>query len=468
MSAREVPRRPTFGLSGRIALLATGLVLLVLAVIAVIAESLLVARVHDEQRSRSLALLESLSVTCAFDVASGAVERLDDALTELAVKGHVHLDVRAVALLDADSHALAHSGTGTFQEAVADGDFSNPSEVMAFSAQAVTAATPLWRYVDRDDGPRALAVSMPVVSGLRWGTLIGLFDTESVSASVREARLIIIGASVSVALTLVLALHGGLLLLVVRPLRRLRAAVQRVQAGDLAARAPHGADNEIGHLSLAFNAMATELEAYTRTLEARVAERTVEAEKRREDLETLNAQLAVLARTDGLTGLLNRRHLFELLGAELPRAARHGHRLAIAMVDVDHFKRVNDTWGHDAGDAVLQTVASVLKREIRAHDIVARYGGEEFVIVLIEVDAGHTPEILERLRAAVEVAVTTLPPRSDPHGEAPRDIRVTISAGWVVFPDDPGDLDALLASADEALYRAKHGGRNRIVHGGRG
>ncbi len=464
-------QQPAIGLSGRIALLATILILMVLAIIAVIAEGLLVARLHREQRSRSLALLESLSVTCAFDVASGAVERLDDALTELARKGREHLDVLSVALLDAGGEALAHSGTGTLREAIVGDGFGDPEEVVAFARGAATAETSVWRYVDRPAAPRALAVSMPVVSGLRWGTLVAVFDTEAVTARIREARVIIIGASVAVALTLVLALHGGLLLLVVRPLRRLREAVRRVEAGDLSARAPVDARNEIGQLSFAFNTMAAELETYTRTLEARVAERTAESERRQDALEALNAQLVTLARTDGLTGLVNRRHLFELLGAELARAERYDHSLAVAMLDVDHFKQVNDTWGHDAGDAVLQTVAAVLKREVRAHDIVARYGGEEFVIILVEVDSARTREVLERLRSEVERAVTQLPSRTEGSDRAPptlvpREVRVTLSAGYVVSPEDGGDLDALLVAADAALYRAKRGGRNRVVHAG--
>ncbi len=434
------------------------------ATIALVAEGLFVARLRGELRSRSLALLESLSFTCAADVASGAVERLDDTLTELAVKGRAHLDVRSVALLEADGHALAHSGSGSFEATVAEAAGVAPPLVAAFSIQALASSGPLWRDLERPGLTPALALSMPVLGDRRWGTLVAVFDTGAVATRIHETRVVLVSVALSVALTLVLTLHGGLLVLVVRPLGRLRAAVRRLQAGDLSARSPAGPDHELGQLSAAFNAMAAELEACTRTLEARVAERTAEAERRQEDLETLNAQLAVLARTDGLTGLVNRRHLFELLGAEIPRAARHGHRLAIAMLDVDHFKRVNDTWGHDAGDAVLQTVAQVLKRELRAHDIVSRYGGEEFVVVLVEVDAARAPDILERLRREVEAAVTELPPRPDHPGEAPRTIGVTVSAGWVVFPDDPGDVDGLLGSADEALYRAKHGGRNRIVH----
>ena len=157
--------RPAVGLSGRIALLATALIMMVLATIAVIAEGLLVARVHGELRARSLALLESLSVTCAFDVATGAVERLDDALTELARKGRAHLDVLSVALLDADGEALAHSGTGTFREAVVSDGYVDPSEVLTFARGAVAIEAPAWRYVARPESPAALAVSMPVVSG---------------------------------------------------------------------------------------------------------------------------------------------------------------------------------------------------------------------------------------------------------------------------------------------------------------
>jgi diguanylate cyclase (GGDEF)-like protein len=427
------------------------------AIIAVIAEGVLVARVHGELRARSLALLESLAVTCAADLATGELGRLEDALTELARKGREHLDVISVALLDPRGEAVAHAGEG------AAGDEPSPDWDPGFTRQAAAAEVPTWRYVAHHEAAPALAVSMPVVRGPRWGTLVATFDTGAVAERVAEARLIIIGASSAVALTLVLTLQGGLLLLVVRPLRRLREAVRRIEAGDLSARAPAEARSEIGQLASAFNRMATELEAYTRTLEARVAERTAESERREEALEALNAQLVTLARTDGLTGLVNRRHLFELLAGELARAERSGHDVAIAMLDVDHFKQVNDTWGHDAGDAVLQTVAAVLKREVRAHDIVARYGGEEFVVVLVEPEAAHTAEVLERLRVEVARAVTRLPLRPDAAGA--REIRVTISAGYVVCPEDAGDLDALLVAADAALYSAKREGRDRVVRG---
>jgi diguanylate cyclase (GGDEF)-like protein len=427
----------------------------VLAIIGVLTEAVLAQRAHAEMRGRSFALLESLAVSCAFDVADGAVERLDDALTELMRKGRDQLDVESVALIDRQGTALAHSGSGTFAEAVGALGLDDSARVTTFAREAAEAPQARWLYTPRKDAPDALVLSMPVISGLRWGTLVAVFDTGRVESRIDASRYIILGAALAIALTLILALQAGLVTLVIRPLRRLRATVERLESGDFTARAEVRTGTEIGQLANAFNAMAGELEAYTRGLEARVAQRTVEAERRREELEQLNAQLRVLARTDALTGLSNRRHIHDQLELELGRGRRHNHPLAIAMVDIDHFKAVNDTHGHQAGDAVIQTVAATLKRGVRAHDLVGRHGGEEFIVALLEPVPLEIPAVLERLRAEVAEAVTRLADGQE--------IRVTISCGYVIIPEHDGTLDALLALADTALYEAKSQGRNRVV-----
>jgi diguanylate cyclase (GGDEF)-like protein len=166
-----------------------------------------------------------------------------------------------------------------------------------------------------------------------------------------------------------------------------------------------------------------------------------------------------LAVTDDLTRLANRRHARDRMIAEGAEAARHGRALSLAMLDVDHFKAVNDAHGHDAGDAVLRAVARACEEVLRDSDLLARWGGEEFLAVLPETDAASARAVAERLRAAVERL------RVEPPGASA--LSVTVSAGvatWVPpGPDaDRPDGDALLREADVALYRAKSAGRNRV------
>jgi diguanylate cyclase (GGDEF)-like protein len=177
-------------------------------------------------------------------------------------------------------------------------------------------------------------------------------------------------------------------------------------------------------------------------------------------LQTMEAKTRALeeeSQRDPLTGLNNRARLDSFIAAEVQTAARTGKPLSLIIADVDHFKKVNDTYGHPAGDKVLSGVASCLKAKLRPRDLVARYGGEEFVLVLPETDAEGTMVVAERVRRAIEAAV-------HPIGNG-QTLRVTISLGCAtlggksafVLPDD------LLASADKALYAAKRGGRNQAI-----
>jgi len=160
-----------------------------------------------------------------------------------------------------------------------------------------------------------------------------------------------------------------------------------------------------------------------------------------------------LATTDGLTGLLNRRTLTSQLEARVREARRYGRKVSLVLLDVDHFKRVNDTHGHPAGDAVLRGVAALVKAQARATDLAARYGGEEMALVLPETDGPGALAIAERLRAAVAAAA---------HQTAKGTVRVTVSLGVATAPDDADDASALIEAADAALYRAKQAGRDRV------
>ena len=164
-------------------------------------------------------------------------------------------------------------------------------------------------------------------------------------------------------------------------------------------------------------------------------------------------RLEQLASTDALTGLATRRQLIELAGHELARARRTHRPLTLVFLDVDDFKSINDRFGHDTGDRVLQGIGDVLHRELRASDLAARWGGEEFCALLPDTDLHAATEIAERLRAAVERM-----PLAAPDGSP---LPVTASFGVAISMPDDNDLRRLADAADQAMYRAKQEGRNR-------
>jgi len=172
------------------------------------------------------------------------------------------------------------------------------------------------------------------------------------------------------------------------------------------------------------------------------------------ELLTAQAQLRVLANHDSLTGLWNRRVIIERLEQEIARAVREKSSLGVIMLDIDHFKRVNDDWGHAQGDAVLRWVAKVLHEAVRPYDCVGRYGGEEFLIVVTNCDMAETVKVAERVRRTLAATPTEM-----------SDGTITVTASLGVSATRAGAALAgnfLIAAADRALYRAKDGGRNRV------
>jgi diguanylate cyclase (GGDEF)-like protein len=167
------------------------------------------------------------------------------------------------------------------------------------------------------------------------------------------------------------------------------------------------------------------------------------------------ATIHIMSRTDMLTGIHNRRSIMELLDKEVARTRRHGPPLAVVMLDLDHFKRVNDTWGHPTGDRVLQAAAKVLGETIRQCDAVGRYGGEEFMLLLPDTPLEGALVLAERCRAALAQVVVAAD-----NGET---FHISGSFG-LVSNEQLGEFasDSLIKAADTALYRAKENGRNRV------
>jgi two-component system cell cycle response regulator len=189
---------------------------------------------------------------------------------------------------------------------------------------------------------------------------------------------------------------------------------------------------------------------------ARVTSLHRQLAQQRTELEALNEELAAVARRDPLTGLGNRRALREYLDLFEGRVARYGHRYCMALLDVDHFKSYNDTYGHQAGDEILKAVAAQLNDQARAGDSLYRYGGEEFLCIFPEQSLETGTIAVERMRRAIEALAI-------PHRESPTGV-LTISAGIAMLdPDHTPSASGAVKQADEALYRAKQLGRNRVV-----
>ena len=170
-------------------------------------------------------------------------------------------------------------------------------------------------------------------------------------------------------------------------------------------------------------------------------------------LQKQNQQLETLSITDSLTGLYNRKKLNEILADQLARYKRHHHTFAVLLLDIDHFKALNDSHGHLAGDQVLKSVAKTLSHSIRSVDYAARYGGEEFVIVLPETSTSTAQELAERIRAQIQ---------SDSYQFNDQSLKVTLSIGVAGIRDSDETADAVIARADQMLYEAKRAGRNQV------
>lgn len=174
-----------------------------------------------------------------------------------------------------------------------------------------------------------------------------------------------------------------------------------------------------------------------------------------EELETLNSQLKEIAIRDGLTGLFNHRHFREQIEIEVLRARRHGREFSLIFMDVDFFKRFNDTHGHLEGDKILKGIARIIRERSRATTLAARYGGEEFVLLVPETGKAGARSLADGLRRSVE-------DHPFEGRETQPDGKVTLSLGVATFPEDGNDSISLIAAADRALYQAKGAGRNRV------
>ncbi|HVY08512.1 MAG TPA: diguanylate cyclase [Burkholderiales bacterium] len=228
--------------------------------------------------------------------------------------------------------------------------------------------------------------------------------------------------------------------LVLRRLAVLDAAAKQVSAGNYAIRLPQQGRDELSRLGQTFQEMTDRIAAHTTDLERQVAERTKVLERQ--------------AQADFLTGLLNRRGMGDRILGEKNRLAREGGKLGMLILDLDHFKKINDNHGHDLGDRALVHTASTIRGVMRSYDLCARWGGEEFLVIVPHIVNREALAIVaEKLRAAIKASPIDL---------GGVRISLTVSIGGY-FADPRESTDAILKAADDALYQAKQGGRDRAV-----
>ncbi len=239
------------------------------------------------------------------------------------------------------------------------------------------------------------------------------------------------------------------------PLNRITKHIRRITDGDLDIENIDvgSRKDELGQLGNAFNSMhdtikrqIKELNAHREILEQEVKERT-------KDLELANKKLELISKTDELTGLPNRREMNETIANEMGRSARTHKPFCFIFIDIDHFKNINDTYGHACGDIILKSVAQTIRGLLRKYDVFARYGGEEFLTLLPETDLEGARVVAERFRRQIEKMTVRY---------ADFTIKITITLGVAKFDDRLG-ADRSIQMADKALYQGKEGGRNRVI-----
>lgn len=450
------PRHSGAQLSGRMGLTLALTVLLTLGPVGAVGMAALSQGLREEARDRAGAVLLTLSAPTALTLADYAMDRLDSYLAEAARPTAQDVMVRVLVVLNTEGQIVAASTAALQPPAVAGLSATDSSE---FLTRAASSRYPIWQRFEPTDDHALLLVSMPAVSGLRWGTLVGVFDLFPIEQRIRTSQIWVTFALLTLALLVGATSYAAFRRIMVTPLERLSAAAAALQAGKRHVRLDWKRNDELGMVADSFDHMAGEIERYTESLEQKVAERSAEVEAKNaalqavnQQLQKANAELERLAHVDPLTLVPNRRSFDQAFERGVGQDAGPW---TILMCDIDHFKQVNDRFGHRVGDVVLREVAAILREGVRGGDVLARYGGEEFVAILRGTDLVRAREVAERLRrdvdqhdfaAAVGVAVGHL----------------SISIGMWEGGDPDVAREVVLERADQALYAAKKAGRNRV------
>ena len=387
-----------------------------------------------QERARIAAL--QLAGSAEFPLFASDGETLQR-LVDAARRGDAQM--RAAAIFT--SHGLPVASSGVLSEPIP--VFDGLEHVL--SDQNLTAVVPIRpnTLAARDDlFQEAAAASSP--PGVRGYAVVQL-SLDGQRERRRELIVLVLAATAG-ALLLAGLLSTAIASSVTRPIRHISEVVARIAQGHMEARADASHSGALAELAHGINAMAARVGLTQEELRHQVSLATAELREQKEAAEQA-------ARLDPLTQVLGRRGFTEAAEHEIQRCLRFHHPLSLIMIDIDHFKTVNDTHGHAAGDAVLVSFAQLLSREVREWDTVGRLGGEEFAVLLPSSSAEQALAVAERMRISVRSAQATV--RGQP-------LRFSASFGVAEFQPHELTLDSLLARADAAIYEAKHRGRDRV------
>jgi diguanylate cyclase (GGDEF)-like protein len=368
------------------------------------------------------AVAEALKDEVAYVLLAGNFQSLNYSFRRLASSRH---DIAYVYLLDTKGQILSHSDTENVGRVLSDRvtleSLNDPGTRVHFSREDLDGDGHLSDLCD---------VSVPIITrGRRTATLhIGLSLTQYLAANAPRIRATIawfVTPFSFFAILVAIKLSRSF----TRPLQDLARGAAEVSQGNYGVQLPLDRRDELGEVAQAFNKMAVAL---------------------KENF----AKVSDMANRDGLTGLYNARFFHEALARELERVKRTSRPFSLLIFDGDRFKRINDRYGHPAGDQVLQHLSRVARSVLRGYDMLARYGGEEFIAMLPDATGSQALLLAERLRKMIEQR-----PFMIEDGEM---IRMTISVG-VAQARAPYDKKDLISQADQALYRAKETGRNKVV-----
>ncbi|HWV18815.1 MAG TPA: diguanylate cyclase [Rhodocyclaceae bacterium] len=388
-------------------------------------------------RERGRAVAKQLGTAAEYGIFSGSREMLR-ALADAAQKGDP--DIMGITILGERGQVLVRVGDSTPQPL----ELGELETVQEKSDRIVLVVPVVGTVLPVDDIYSAPAPAARTSSRASGYVVLDLSRQRLVE--VRNTQMLI---GLDIAL-------GGLLLGVwlalrmargiTRPLIHIIDVVERIGRGELGARVIPDEVRTLQSLGHNINAMAERVTLAHGELQQKVAQATEELRKRKEEAE-------MLARMDVLTGIPNRRAFMQTAEQEVLRAQRYGNPLTVAVLDLDHFKTINDTYGHATGDHVLINRASLLEASVREVDSVGRLGGEEFAILMPGTPLSEAIQAIERIRQAFE---------QNPISDGEQLIRATASFGVAEYPGADPTVDALLAKADGALYLAKARGRNRV------
>ncbi|HEC17999.1 MAG TPA: diguanylate cyclase [Gammaproteobacteria bacterium] len=294
----------------------------------------------------------------------------------------------------------------------------------------------------------------------RVGTLYLGLSTAHIMERLENQKFALLKRESLIILLIALGEFLALSYIIIRPVGKITDFLRRNVDDDglLVSDIPMVSNDEFGQLAQQFNTLGNQLNEANKKLQSKIESADRRLLETNQQLKQLNDEFKLLSITDPLTGLFNRRHFDEIMETEVGLSNRHGDPNSILLIDIDHFKGINDTYGHYVGDLVLKSMTKLLQDNLRHTDAICRIGGEEFAVLCKRADKAGAMEIAEKLRSVVEA--TPMAPETDD------ELMITISVGVASVPYNAKNVSPkqLYKDVDTAMYYSKNNGRNRVTH----